>query len=151
METDARQERGLAIAKVARIDRKDDGTWLVPSMSGNGRYTVNVDGEKPTCTCPDCEKGFTCKHIHAVLIVMKRETTQNVDGSTTVTETVAIKAVKRTNYSQDWPAYNEAQTNEQDEFRRLLADLCSGIQTGDEVPGICFAHRSHFAYGDRPG
>jgi transposase len=129
METDARQERGLAIAKVARIDRKDDGTWLVPSMSGNGRYTVNVDGEKPTCTCPDCEKGFVCKHIHAVQIVMKRETTQNVDGSTTVTETVAIKAIKRTNYPQNWPAYNEAQTNEQDEFRRLLGDLCSGIQT----------------------
>jgi transposase len=60
---------------------------------------------------------------------MKRETTQNVDGSTTVTETVAIKAIKRTNYPQNWPAYNEAQTNEQDEFRRLLGDLCSGIQT----------------------
>ncbi|MDP9174090.1 MAG: transposase [Planctomycetota bacterium] len=60
---------------------------------------------------------------------MKRETTQNLDGSITVTETVAFKAVKRTTYSQDWPAYNAAQTNEQDQFRRLLGDLCRDIQT----------------------
>jgi transposase len=99
----------------------------VPSMSGNGRYTVNPVAE--TCTCPDCQNGHKCKHIFAVEFAMKRETVQNADGSTTVTETVAIKATKKTTYPQDWPAYNEAQTNEQDQFRRLLADLCSAIQT----------------------
>jgi len=116
----------MEIAKVARIDRKGD-TFLVPSMSGNGRYTVNpIAG---TCTCPDFEqRGCRCKHQWAVQFAARRETTVNADGSTTVTETVEIKATKTT-YPQNWPAYNEAQTNEQDQFRRLLADLCGGIQT----------------------
>lgn len=125
--TDLRQQRGQDIAKVAKLGRMSDGTWEVPSMSGNGKYIVNP--KVGTCNCPDHEKGHKCKHIFAVEVVMSRLTTRNVDGSTTVTETVAIKATKKTTYSQDWPAYNQSQVNEQDEFRRLLADLCSGIQT----------------------
>lgn len=125
--TDLRKERGLAIAKVARIDRKGD-TFLVPSMSGNGRYAVNPTAQ--TCTCPDHkERGCKCKHLHAVEIFVSQETEVNADGSVTVTETVAIKATKRTTYTQNWPAYNEAQTHEQDEFRRLLSDLCASVQT----------------------
>ena len=125
---DAREERGLAIAQVARIDRKDDGTWLVPSMSGNGRYTVNVNSAKPTCTCPDCEKGFKCKHIYAVEFYAKRETRYNTDGSVTVTETVAIRATQKKTYKQDWPAYNAAQTTEKHHFQELLYDLCGGLE-----------------------
>jgi transposase len=121
-----RKQRGIEIAKVARIDRKGD-TFLVPSMSGNGRYTV--DPVAATCSCPDCLNGHKCKHIFAVECVLSRETTQNEDGSTTVTETVAVKTTKRTTYTQDWPAYNEAQTNEQDQFQRLLADLCRSVPT----------------------
>src|SRR3954454_21229654 len=125
---DARRQRGLEIAAVCPITRKD-GAWIVPSMSGNGRYTVKADPENPTCTCPDFEtRGCRCKHIFAVEFAMRRETTHNPDGSTTVTETVAIKATKRTTYPQDWPAYNAAQTNEQDQFLRLLGELCAGIE-----------------------
>jgi transposase len=125
--TDARKERGREIAKVARIDRKGN-TFLVPSMSGNGRYSV--DPVAGTCTCPDFEqRGCRCKHQWAVQFAATLETTVNADGSTTVTETIAIKATKKTTYPQNWPAYNSAQTNEQDQFRRLLADLCSDVQT----------------------
>jgi transposase len=123
----AREQRGQDIAKVAVLARNPNGTWLVPSMSGNGKYTVTLAADKQTCTCPDCEKGFKCKHIFAVEFAMKRETTYNADGSTTVTETIAISATKRTTYKQDWPACNEAQTNEQDDFQELLFDLCQGI------------------------
>ena len=70
-----REQKGRDIAKVARIDRKDDGSWLVPSMSGNGKYIVKIGSETPTCTCPDCENGNKCKHIYAVETVMMRETT----------------------------------------------------------------------------
>jgi transposase len=117
----------MQIAKVARIDRKGDA-FLVPSMSGNGRYTVNpIAG---TCTCPDhAERHCRCKHQWAVQFAAQRETLVNSDGSTTVTETVAIKAIKRTTYAQDWPKHNEAQTNEQDQFKRLLAALCANIKT----------------------
>ena len=131
--SDAREQRGQDIAKVAVLARRPDGAWLVPSMSGNGKYTVNVGTDKPTCTCPDCENGFKCKHIYAVEVVMKRETTRNVDGSTTVTETVAVKATKKTTYPQDWPAYNAAQTNEQDEFKVLLHDLCKRINNAPQA------------------
>lgn len=83
----ARQERGLNIAKVVRIDRNAEGKWLVPSMSGNGKYTVDLNsGLFPTCTCPDHEqRQCKCKHIFAVEFASKRETVVNPDGSTTVT------------------------------------------------------------------
>jgi transposase len=50
---------------------------------------------------------------------------QNQDGTTTVTETLTV--TKRKTYPQDWTAYNEAQTNEQDKFQVLLRDLCAGL------------------------
>jgi transposase len=124
--TEERKRRGADMAKVVRVDRKGN-KFLVPSMSGRGRYTV--DPVAHTCTCPDHkDRHCKCKHQWCVEFALQRETTVNADGSTTITETVAIRATKKT-YSQDWPAYNQAQTNEQDQFRRLLADLCSNVQT----------------------
>ena len=70
-----------------------------------------------TCTCLDHEtRGFKCKHIYAANFVMKRE--QNADGSTTVTKSLTVTETKRT-YPQNWSAYNDAQTHEQDRFQRL--------------------------------
>jgi transposase len=66
-----------------------------------------------------------CKHIFAARFVLRRE--RNADGSTTVTKSVTLTATERTTYPQNWSAYNEAQTNEQDKFQTLLADLCSGL------------------------
>ncbi len=127
---EARRQRGLEIAAVCPIKRKGAG-WSVPSMTGNGRYTV-ADGAT-SCTCPDHEiRGCKCKHMFAVEFAMKRETTRNADGTTTVTESVTVKATKRTTYAQNWPAYNAAQTNEQDQFQILLADLCHGIHTAPQ-------------------
>src|ERR1700729_3236720 len=106
---EARQQRGMEIAKVARIDDKGDGTWLVPSMSGNGRYVVNPVAA--TCTCPDFEtRGCKCKHLYAVEIAAKRVMKRNADGSTTVTESITVTKTRKT-YPQNWPAYNEAQQN----------------------------------------
>jgi transposase len=76
-----REQRGVSIAAMARIEKRDKG-WSVPSQSGNGRYTVTMDGAAPHCTCPDHEiRGCKCKHIFAVECVIKRETTDNGDGS----------------------------------------------------------------------
>jgi transposase len=128
-----RQQRGLMIAAVAKITQKD-GTWLVPSQSGSGKYKVRMDGSYTTCNCPDYEtNACKCKHIFAVEFALMRE--QNADGSTTVTERVTVTATKRTTYKQDWPAYNEAQTNEKRQFQLLLRDLCSGIQNPPHLKG----------------
>src|SRR6266516_7299247 len=121
-----REQRGLRIAATCKLTKKG-GIWLVPSQSGHGRYTVSPDLEAPHCTSPDHEtRGLKCKHIFAVEFAINRE--QNSDGSTTITKTVTvIETVKKPTYSQDWPAYNAAQTNEKNKFLSLLHELCSGI------------------------
>jgi transposase len=126
METEARKQRGLQIAALARID-KQDGLYLVPSQYNPRptKYKVNMGLMFPTCTCPDYEtRGCKCKHIYAVEYVIQRE--QNADGSTTVRETLTVTKERKT-YKQDWPAYNKAQTNEKREFQTLLHDLCQTV------------------------
>ena len=115
-----------------RVIKRKKGVWLVPSQSNNAKYQVNI--QMATCTCLDHEtRGVTCKHIYAARFVMKRE--QNADGSTTVTESLTVTETKRTTYLQNWSAYNEAQTHEQDKFQVLLADLCSGLVTNQPKTG----------------
>jgi transposase len=60
-----------------------------------------------------------CKHIHAVEYVIQRET--KPDGTEIVTKSMKVTC------TQEWPAYNEAQTHEQERFVALLRDLCNGI------------------------
>lgn len=115
---DARQERGLQIAALSKIQRIPLG-WQVPSQSGRGTYVVQADGEQ-FCTCPDfADRHLPCKHIYAVEFVIQRET--NADGSVTFTEAV------RVTYAQKWTAYNSAQVNEEEWFGRLLRDLCERV------------------------
>lgn len=123
---DTRQQRGLEIAARCRIDRRGD-SWLVPSQTGNGRYTVDLNGDRSHCSCPDHEtRGVVCKHIFAVRYAIER--TDNGDGTTTVTQRMQATHTVRRTYAQNWRAYNAAQTNEKDRFQVLLHDLCSGIQ-----------------------
>ncbi|MBI2854109.1 MAG: transposase [Chloroflexi bacterium] len=73
----------------------------------------------PSALCPDFEKGNHCKHLYAVEYVVQRET--KPDGTTIDTQAM------RVTYAQEWPAYNQAQTHEQDRFIELLGELCKGI------------------------
>src|SRR5262249_2489493 len=130
--TESRCQRGLAIAAVCRVTRKND-SWSVPSQSGQGRYTFTLEPktpEVPRCTCKDYEsRGEPCKHVYAVQYVIQRE--QDQDGSETVTESLTLMrqtTKPRKTYKQDWPAYNAAQTSEKQTFQTLLADLCRGIE-----------------------
>jgi hypothetical protein len=118
----AREERGLVISALCKLNRTPDG-WLVPSQSaGDTIYTV--DPAKQTCTCPDhAEHGHKCKHIYAVEFTIKREF--NPDGS--VTDTKSVTFTEKITYKQDWPAYNMAQSIEKDRFQVLLFDLCKGL------------------------
>jgi transposase len=129
---DLREQRGMELA-ATRVIRRKKGAWFVPSQSGNVKYEVHLAAEKCTCTCLDHEtRGVKCKHIFAASFVMKRE--QHEDGSTTITESLTITQTKRT-YPQNWSAYNEAQTHEQDKFQELLADLCSALVTAPAKTG----------------
>jgi transposase len=114
-----RQIRGLQIAKTSRI-RKSSSGWVVPSQSGSGSYVVKLDRHEPSCTCPDCEmRRAKCKHIWAVEYYVRQ--TMDSEGNTTTT-----KAMKVT-YTQDWSAYDKAQTQQKSIFLKLLRDLCDTI------------------------
>jgi len=128
--TEERKQRGIQIAALARID-KTGNVYHVPSVTSPNRttYKVTMDGAAPTCTCPDHEiRRCRCKHIWAVSFFIQRETSVVVesDGTATITDKVTITKTRKT-YAQDWPAYNEAQTNEKRQFQSLLHDLCAGI------------------------
>ena len=113
------QERGLAISNSNTVQKNKLG-WKVPSQSGNGTYIVNMDNGEPFCTCRHFETTHKkCQHIYAVEFIVQRE--HRPDGTEVVTETM------RVTYAQDWAAYNEAQTHEQEHFVTLLRDLCNGI------------------------
>ncbi|HZL18960.1 MAG TPA: SWIM zinc finger family protein [Polyangia bacterium] len=119
---DARQEKGLILAKGARLIA--GSTWTVPSQSNQtGAYLV--DAEKVTCTCPDFElRRERCKHLFAVEFSRTVET--KPDGTTVVIEKVTL--TKQT-YVQDWPKYNAAQVAEKETAQTLLRGLCDGIAT----------------------
>ena len=126
------KQRGLVIAATKKITRRDRGTWIVPSASDNGRYTVSITKEGKTCTCPDFElRQQPCKHVYAVQYVLFRETTVAPDGVETIREAASV----RVTYAQNWPAYNAAQTSEKETFCRLLRDLCNGIPEVEQQRG----------------
>jgi transposase len=123
-----REAKGRDIADKARIV-KSGALYLVPSQSGRGKYSVDIEAGR--CSCPDFENtGFKCKHQYAVAFTVERErktvTETQPDGATktTVTETVTVK---RKTYPQEWPAYNMAQTKEKAVFLYLLHQLCQGV------------------------
>jgi len=113
------QERGLAIANSNTVKKNKLG-WQVPSQSGNGTYVVSIDHGEPFCTCQYFEAEHKkCQHVYAIEFIIQRET--KPDGSTTYTQSVKVT------YTQEWAAYNAAQTHEQERFVILLRDLCDGI------------------------
>jgi len=129
-----RELRGMELAETRTI-RKRDGWWWVPSQTGSRLYRVQLSKKFATCECADfAKRGQACKHIVAACVMQIRQE-QNADGTTTVTKTVTFTATEKTTYPQNWAAYNEAQTKEQDKFLALLADLCSGIPTAQPKHG----------------
>ena len=117
--------RGHQIADRFRVRQSGDH-WIVPSQSGDGRYSVFPDEER--CTCPDHEqRQVKCKHLYAVEFTIQRETDDA--GNVRVTETA------RVTYAREWSSYNIAQTEEGGRFRALLADLCSTIPQPEQSRG----------------
>jgi transposase len=121
----AREERGLIIAAMCRLNHVGKSEWLVPSQSKdteNTYYRVNVEAK--TCTCLDHkEGGFTCKHYYAATFVQQRDILP--DG--TMIETKTVTLTEKKTYKQDWRAYNLAQSTEKHRFQKLLFDLTRGV------------------------
>src|SRR5271155_2130760 len=144
---DARRERGEKLAQGSAVKRLYGACWIVSSATGVGSYVVNV--AEHTCTCPDFElRAVKCKHQHAAEIVMRETVTETVteaNGTTTTTETTREVRVK---YTQNWPAYNAAQTTEKEHVGALLRGLCEGIVSpprGRGRPRLPLADLAHAA------
>ena len=115
-----RQERGLAIAKEFAITKENDRTWRVPSQTDTKTfYIVKSNGFGSQCNCPDCKKGFKCKHIFAVEYIVTHTT--YADG--TLKQEVTKKV-----YTQNWNSYDTAQKYEKEKFMKLLSDLVLNIE-----------------------
>lgn len=115
-----REQRGIEIAESGLLVQTGD-IWLVSSQSGRGRYSVRYNSGSSYCTCPDHDThGDKCKHIWAVEHFL-RQNRKPVE----VERRSAVR--NRQSHSQDWRAYNAAQTNEKAQFLDLLRDLCAGV------------------------
>ena len=78
---EARELRGMQIAKTSRI-RKTDRGWVVPSQSGTGVYMVRKNGHESTCDCPDFKnRKAPCKHILATQFWLKMRAKTDADGT----------------------------------------------------------------------
>ncbi|HZQ29118.1 MAG TPA: transposase [Acidimicrobiales bacterium] len=116
---ETREIRALAIAATTQLRPGPDG-WRVPSQSGGGAYRVDPDAG--WCSCPDHEtRAIECKHILAVRLTLRRE--RGVSGAYRYTREVQVT------YSQQWSAYNAAQTEEKGRFLELLSDLTRAVAT----------------------
>jgi len=115
-----REERGKLIFENGKI-RQQDNFWVVGSQSSFKAYKVSLEGHEPQCNCLDCKNRKTkCKHIFAVEFYIKKQ----IDEKGRLTETKGVKVT----YSQNWSAYNKAQTNEKLIFMKLLKDLCENVE-----------------------
>ena len=62
-----RQERALKLALDGHVTYKSDRIFSVRSENGNHAYLVNLD--QSSCTCPDCRRGYVCKHRIAAFLI----------------------------------------------------------------------------------
>jgi len=68
-DSQSRMMRGLEMLQNGTTVREnEDGSFAVPSQTGNKVYEVRILGERMVCTCPDFEyrQIEACKHIHLV-------------------------------------------------------------------------------------
>lgn len=114
---DLRRHGGALLAAAKRIRRVQASIYVVPSQRRDGSSYV-VDYLMKTCTCPDhATTGVACKHWWAVEFATHPEAANDL----------GVPPLKPT-YSQNWPAYNAAQTTEREQISLLLRALCNGIQ-----------------------
>lgn len=64
--TREQRARGYLRAHRDQITRIAYRTWRTPTSDGHAWYRVHFDADNPTCSCPDFEKGYLCKHIIAI-------------------------------------------------------------------------------------
>ena len=122
---DDREKRGIDIAMSGGAEHIVGDFWLVDSQNGS-RKTYQVNPVQQTCSCPDYQK---CMHIYAVEYLLPEDLADTADPVDSHSE------LPRKTYSQDWTAYNRAQTNEALDFPELLSRFVTVIQEPEQPLG----------------
>ncbi|HEX8370562.1 MAG TPA: transposase [Pyrinomonadaceae bacterium] len=114
-----KHQKGKEIAKEANL-RFDGNVWLVPSQSGHGEYTVDLQNQ--TCSCPDYSKTLVkCKHQYAV-----DEKINRIFKTVAANNNGATKPKKKQT-PRNWSGYHRAQVKGRGKFLELLFELCGQI------------------------
>lgn len=115
---ESRQSKGLALAASVQPHRQSN-VYVVPSQCGCKTYTVDLNPDPPTCTCPDyADRRRECKHIYAARYALGRERGETLPDP---------PQLVRPTYRQAWHEYNLSQTREKGYFQDLLYQLCQGV------------------------
>jgi transposase len=135
--TNLRPQRGAEIVKTkgSKIREIVAGKFLVPSQSTSGSYLVDIEAE--SCTCPDADNGFHCKH--RIALAYWRHEMELPDGNFVVTEKIKIK------YPRNRAVETASQRVEKTRSLILLRDLVSGI----EQPEYSGHGRPHLPIADK--
>lgn len=83
--TNGRLDRGRLLALSGRLVNLGVNLWQVPSSHDHTK-TYLVDLESKTCTCPDSQAGFACKHRFAAWLIthaLKRLAEQSTESPLT--------------------------------------------------------------------
>jgi len=68
-----REERGMVIAAMCRLNKTPDGAWLVPSQSGTEIYTVNLEKKNLHVSRSQGKRNIRASTITLASFVHKRD------------------------------------------------------------------------------
>jgi transposase len=124
-----RKQRGYDLFQRYTI-QQDGDFWLVPSTK-RGKYKVSLKYE--TCECADYEiHRQRCKHFFAAEFKLNSVFLNAIDD---IPAEVKEVPKKKTYPQPNWPAYHRSQVSEKSQFRYLLRDLVSGIESPSQKTG----------------
>jgi transposase len=116
-----RSAKGRIIAGTPRaVEQVRTDLFLVKSQSGPGFYRVHLSAKGPDCNCGDFStRTLPCKHIAGVRYYL--------EGENALSPGEQVPEKVRKAYTQNWKAYDLAQTEEIPLFEMLLRDLVEGV------------------------
>ena len=127
---DIRQQKAkIILSKENSIQKIDKGIYLVQSQTGIGSYKVEWNGKEWVCNCPDyIKRGHIrpCKHVLALKLRLEVGYV-TIEGQEPKIEPIT--------YSQNWSAYNQAQSQEIELFDQFLTQLVSYVEEPEQKQG----------------
>ena len=98
--TEARRQRGKAIAGISLVEQKQPGFWTVPSQGGSSKYSVRSDGIIDDMHLQGLRDPRIALQAH-LRRRLHRQRWINEDGSQTTKETLTARKIRQTRHRDD--------------------------------------------------